>query len=103
MHHAAPTRAASVVDEVMAGHRPAVWISNRYSARAEAMASANKPAWRISPATVAYALEAGEDLLALRLKLWLDKAFALARRLTELAASTLVRKRCLGGTFRQAV
>lgn len=42
---------------------------------------------------MAHALEAGEDLLALRLKLWLDKAFALARSLTWLAASTLARKR----------
>src|SRR3954447_21433075 len=26
VHHAAPTRAASVVHEIMAGHRPAVWL-----------------------------------------------------------------------------
>ena len=33
VHHAAPTRAASVVREIMDGHRPAVWLSDRYSAQ----------------------------------------------------------------------
>lgn len=42
---------------------------------------------------VAYAVEASNDLIALRFKWWLDRAFGLARRLTELAASTLARKR----------
>ncbi len=42
---------------------------------------------------MAYVIEAGVDLLALRLKWWLDKAFGLARGLTELAASTLARRR----------
>ncbi len=42
---------------------------------------------------VAYAVEAGDDLIALRFTWWLDKAFGLARGMTELAASTLARKR----------
>jgi transposase len=33
VHHAAPTRGASVVREIMDGHRPAVWLSDRYSAQ----------------------------------------------------------------------
>lgn len=33
VHHAAPTRAASVVREMMGGHRPEVWLSDRYSAQ----------------------------------------------------------------------
>src|SRR4051812_12688345 len=33
VHHAAPTRAASVVHKIMDGHRPAVWLSDRYSAQ----------------------------------------------------------------------
>jgi transposase len=33
VHHAAPSGSAAVVDEVMAGHRPAVWLSDRYSAQ----------------------------------------------------------------------
>ncbi len=42
---------------------------------------------------VAYAVEASDDLIALRLQWWLDRAFGLARRVTALAASTLARKR----------
>src|SRR5215203_7387368 len=34
VHHASPTRAASVVREMMEGHRPAVWLSDRSTARA---------------------------------------------------------------------
>ncbi len=33
VHHAAPTRAASVVREMMDGHQPEVWVSDRYSAQ----------------------------------------------------------------------
>ena len=42
---------------------------------------------------VAYALDAGDDALALRLKLWLDGAFALARTITTAAPSTVTTKR----------
>ena len=42
---------------------------------------------------VAYALDAGDDTLALRLKLWLDGAFALARIITTAAPSTANTKR----------
>ena len=50
VHHAATSRAAAVVGEVRAGHRPAVWISDRYSARRDT-ASDIRPAWRTSLAT----------------------------------------------------
>src|SRR5215212_4264413 len=42
---------------------------------------------------VAYALEASEDPVPLRLKLWLTSAFALADSVAHLAASTLAAKR----------
>jgi transposase len=32
VHHAAPTRGACVVHEIMDGHRPDVWLSDYYSA-----------------------------------------------------------------------
>jgi len=92
VHHAAPSRAAAVVGEVMGGHRPAVWISDRYSAQ-QGHGERQQTCLAHLARDVAYALEAGDDLLALRLKLWLDKVFVLARSLTGLAASTLARKR----------
>src|SRR3954454_12170383 len=33
VHQAAPTRAASVIRALMDGHRPLVWLSDRYSAQ----------------------------------------------------------------------
>jgi transposase len=92
VHHAAPSRAGAVVDEVMAGHRPAVWISDRYSAQ-QGHGERQQTCLAHLAREVAYAVEASDDLLALRLTWWLDRAFGLARRLTDLAASTLARKR----------
>jgi transposase len=42
---------------------------------------------------VAYALEAGDDPVAFRLKLWLGSAFALAQGIGSFAASTIKAKR----------
>jgi transposase len=42
---------------------------------------------------VAYALETSEDMVPLRLKLWLDKVFALARDIPDFAVSTLKAKK----------
>ncbi|NGM37373.1 IS66 family transposase [Methylobacterium sp. DB0501] len=92
VHHAAPSRSAAVVGEVMAGHRPLVWISDRYSAQ-QGHGEHQQTCLAHLARDVAYAVEAGDDLIALRLTWWLDKAFGLARGLTELAASTLARKR----------
>ena len=92
VHHTAPTRAASVVREIMDGHRPAAWLSDRYAAQ-QGHADRQQTCLAHLARDVAYALEAGDDPLALRLKLWLDAAFALARSVTTLAAST-VKTRC---------
>jgi transposase len=92
VHHAAPTRGACVVHEIMDGHRPAVWLSDRYSAQ-QGHADRQQTCLAHLARDVAYALEAGDDILALRLKLWLDAAFALARSATTLAASTVARRR----------
>ena len=96
VHHAAPSRAAAVVGEVMAGHRPAVWLSDRYSAQ-QGHGERQQTCLAHLARDVAYVVEAGDDLIALRLQWWLDKAFGLARGLTELAASTLARKRARVG------
>ncbi len=91
VHHAAPGRSAAVVNEVMAGHRPAVWLSDRYSAQ-QGHGERQQTCLAHLARDLAYAVEAGDDLIALRLTWWLDKAFGLASGLTELAASTLACK-----------
>src|SRR4051812_35005633 len=92
VHHAAPTRAGSVVREIMGGHRPAVWLSDRYSAQ-QGHADRQQTCLAHLARDVAYALEAGDDPVAFRLKLWLGSAFALARGIGSLAASTINAKR----------
>ena len=92
VHHAAPTRAASVVREMMDGHTPRVWLSDRPSAQ-QGHSLAQQTCLAHLVRDVAYALEASDDPVPFRLKLWLASAFALADSVSHLAASTVVAKR----------
>ncbi len=92
VHHAAPTRAASVIHEIMDGHRPTVWLSDRYVAQ-QGHADRQQTCLAHLARDVAYAVEAGDDPVALRLKLWLGSAFILSRSITTLAPSTVKARR----------
>ena len=92
VHRAAPTRAASVVRAMLDGHRPAVWLSDRYSAQ-QGHGLAQQTCLAHLARDAAYALEASDDPVPFRLKLWLASAFDLADRVSELAASTVAAKR----------
>ena len=87
VHTAAPTRGAIVVRTMMDGHRPDVWCSDRYAAQ-QGHADAHQACLAHLARDVAYALQNSEDFLPMRLKLWLNKAFGLARDVTGLAPST---------------
>jgi transposase len=92
VHQVAPTRAASVVHAMMAGHRPKVWLSDRYSAQ-QGHADAQQTCLAHLARDVAYAREASEDDVPWRLELWLGSVFELARGITTFAPSTVARKR----------
>ena len=92
VHQAAPTRAASVIRALMDGHRPAVWLSDRYSAQ-QGHTGAQQTCLAHLARDVAYAREASEDPLPFRLELWLRSVFDLAGAITTFAASTLAAKR----------
>ncbi|GJD66714.1 IS66 family transposase ISMno2 [Methylobacterium frigidaeris] len=92
VHHAAPTRAAAVVHAMMDGHRPAVWISDRYTAQ-QGHGERHRTCLAHLARDVAYAVEVSDDPVPLRLQLWLGSVFSLAERVTDLAASTLAAKR----------
>ncbi len=92
VHHASPTRAASVVREMMDGHRLAVWLSDRYTAQ-QGHGAAHQTCLAHLARDVAYAVEVSEDRVPWRLQLWLQAVFALSERVTTLAASTLSAKR----------
>jgi transposase len=81
------SRAAGVVTEVMAGHRPSIWVSDLYSAQ-----QGHADAWQVCLAhqlrDCKYAIEAGDAIFAPRMKALLLRACVLARRRSDLAAST---------------
>ena len=92
VHQPDYSRAARVVDEMMAGHVPAVWISDRYSAQ-QKHGERHQTCLAHLARDTAFAFEHGSDDLPFRFKLWLGRAFDLARTVAGLAASTLARKK----------
>jgi transposase len=83
VHQPDYSRAARVVDEMMAGHKPAVWISDRYSAQ-QKHGERHQTCLAHLARDTAFALELGSDDLPFRFKLWLGRAFDLARAVAKL-------------------
>ena len=81
------SRGAGVVGEVMAGHRPAIWVSDLYGAQ-----QGHAEHWQICLAhqlrDCQFAIEAGDRIFAPRMKALLLRAFVRARRRHHLAEST---------------
>jgi transposase len=81
------SRGAGVVSEVLDGHRPAIWVSDLYSAQ-----RGHAEDWQICLAhqlrDCQFAIEAGDAIFAPRMKALLLRAFVLARRRHHLAEST---------------
>jgi transposase len=87
IHVVRPSRGAGVVLEVLAGHRPALWVSDLYGAQ-----QGHAAAWQVCLAhqlrDCRYAIEAGDAIFAPRMKALLLRAVVLARRHRDLAEST---------------
>jgi transposase len=87
IHVVRHSRGAGVVAEMMAGHRPAIWVSDLCGAQ-----RGHAAAWQICLAhqlrDCRYAAEAGDTVFAPRLKALLLRAVVLARRHRSLAEST---------------
>lgn len=77
---------------MMDGQRPAVWLSDRYSAH-QGHADAQQTCLAHLARDVAFADDAGEDILPMRLRLWLQDVFALAARIETLAPATIAARR----------
>src|SRR5215204_3471569 len=77
---------------MMDGHRPALWLSDRYAAQ-QGHGVAHQTCLAHLARDIAYAVEASDDPVPWRLQIWLNAVFALAGRVTSLAASTLSAKR----------
>ena len=89
LHVIRPSRSKAVIDEVMAGHCPEVWVSDLLSSQKAHPAAQ----WQVCLAhqlrDCQYAIEAGDDLFAPRMKRLLLRAIALQRRRHILAPSTV--------------
>jgi transposase len=89
IHVIRPTRAGVVIEEVMAGHRPKIWVSDLLSSQK------NNPAeqWQVCLAhqlrDLQYAIDAGDFIFAPRMKRVILRAFAIHKRRGRLAQSTL--------------
>ena len=87
IHVVRSSRGAGVVAEVLDGHRPALWVSDLYSAQL-----GHAEDWQICLAhqlrDCTYAIEAGDAVFAPRMKALLLRAVVLARRSRSLAPST---------------
>jgi transposase len=89
LHVIRPTRGKTVIDSVMAGHQPQIWVSDLFSAQAA------HPAldWQVCLAhqlrDCQYAMDAGDELFAPRMKRLFLKAIALQRRRHTLSTSTV--------------
>ena len=92
VHEAQLSRAAQVVRDVMGGHRPKLWLSDGYSAQKN-HGDHHQTCLAHLARDIAYAVEVSDDMVPLRLKLWLDKVFTLARNITSFASSTLKAKK----------
>jgi transposase len=87
IHVVRNSRAASVVTETMAGHRPSIWVSDLYGAQ-----QGHADLWQVCLAhqlrDCKYAIEAGDMIFAPQMKALLLRAVVLARRRKSLAEST---------------
>jgi transposase len=86
------SRGRTVPEEVLAGHRPQVWVSDLYGAQ-----RGHADAWQICLAhqlrDCQFAIDAGDTLFAPRMKRLLLRAVAIGRRRAGLKASTLAQYR----------
>jgi len=81
------SRAANVASDVLAGHRPSIWVADLYGAQ-----QGHTDRWQVylvhQLRDCQYAIEAGDAIFAPRRKMLLLRAVVLARQRKELAETT---------------
>ena len=94
IHVIRPSRGQGVIQEVLGAHRPTLWVSDLYSAQQHHPAAQ----WQVCLAhqlrDCQFAIDAGDAVLAPRMKAVFLRAFAIHKRRDTLAASTLYQYCC---------
>ena len=88
LHEIAPRRARAVAEAVMGGHKPAVWISDRYAGQQD-MAAAHQVCLAHVLRDVQYAIDSGDAVFAPALARLLAWSIGVGRRRDALKDSTL--------------
>ncbi len=87
IHVIRPSRGRAVVTEILAGHRPQIWVSDLYGAQ-----RGHAETWQVCLAPqlrdLRYAIEAGDSIFAPRMQALLLRAVIIARRRADLKEST---------------
>ncbi len=93
-HIIRPSRGSNVIEEVMGGQQPEVWVSDLFSAQKTHPAKE----WQVCLAhqlrDCQYGLEAGDEIFSGRMKKLLLRAFVLQRRWIDYAETTRYQYRC---------
>jgi transposase len=88
LHRIAPRRAKAVAEEVLGGHRPAVWVSDRYAGQQD-LAPAHQVCLAHVLRDVQYAIDCGDAVFAPQLRDLLRWAIRIGRRREALRPTTL--------------
>lgn len=88
LHKIAPRRARSVAEEVLGGHQPDVWISDRYAGQQE-LGKAHQVCLAHVLRDVQYAIDCGDRAFAPKVRDHLRWAIRVGKRRHELKPSTL--------------
>lgn len=88
LHKIAPSRARRVADEVLAGHKPDVWISDRYAGQQE-LGRSHQVCLAHVLRDVQYAIDSGDTIFAPRIRDHLRWAIGVGKRRSRLKDSTL--------------
>lgn len=87
-HEITPRRARAVAEAAMGGHKPAVWVSDRYAGQQD-MAATHQVCLAHVLRDVQYAIDSGDTVFAPALAKLLAWAIAVGRRRGQLKQSTL--------------
>ena len=88
LHKIAPSRARRVADEVLAGHKPEVWISDRYAGQQE-LGRSHQVCLAHVLRDVQYAIDSGDTIFAPKIRDHLRWAIGVGKRRSQLKDATL--------------
>ncbi len=88
LHKIAPRRARSVAEEVLGGHQPDIWVSDRYAGQQE-LGKEHQVCLAHVLRDVQYAIDSGDTIFAPKIRDHLRWAIRVGKRRTDLKDTTL--------------